>query len=518
LSLFLGLVTIYSVFGVSKNAEMLDNYLTKEIVFSGITWKVRSGTGNPGNNKWSDSSESVWVDENGILHLKIRRINGLWYCSEIYSDETVGYGEYRFYVASNVENLDKNIVVGLFTYFDDENEIDIEFSKWGNEAETEMGNYATQPATIQGNSLSFELGLNGSYSTHRFIWKPNEIDYKSWHGHEKVATETTLIQNWKYTGANIPSPGNEELIINAWLYKGLPPNDGQEAEILIKSVRVYKPPVIADQEISIPENTPVASILDSLNTPGFLPDELDFVIEEGNEDGLFSISETGKIILEKELDYEKSAIQNLTVVAQKGDMTDTARITINIENVNDNAPSIKDTLFQVSEDLPVESVIGALVFNDADGDSVTFSIVSGNDEGIYSIAADGEIVLKQSLDYGINRFDTLSVIASDGLFAIRVKVVVEINNVIQQSSVLYKQMERISVYPNPVCDVLNIEFGTESNFIVSILSLDGKYFTCKEISREGRFLSLDISNLTSGVYIVGFENESAKYSSKFVKN
>ena len=198
-------------------------------------------------------------------------------------------------------------------------------------------------------------------------------------------------------------------------------------------------------------------------------------------------------------------------------MTDTARITINIENVNDNAPSIKDTLFQVSEDLPVESVIGALVFNDADGDSVAFSIERGNEEGIYSIAADGEIVLKQSLDYGINRFDTLSVIASDGLFAIRVKVVVEINNVIQQSSVLYKQMERISVYPNPVCDVLNIEFGTESNFIVSILSLDGKYFTCKEISREGRFLSLDISNLTSGVYIVGFENESAKYSSKFVK-
>lgn len=325
--------TILSAFCQSnlKNAETF--YSTRELTFSGITWNVRSGTGNPGANNWSDSAESVWVDEDGILHLKIREINGEWYCSEIYSDITVGYGEYRFYVASNVENLDQNVVVGLFTYLNDKNEIDIEFSKWGNAAGNNMGNYATQPARTAGNSHSFELGLNGSYSTHRFIWKPDGIDFKSWHGHNVSSSENTLIENWKYTGNNIPVPGDEKLILNLWLFQGNPPADGQEVEVLIKSVNVYKPPVVEDLEVSIPEDTQVSSVIDSLSTPGYAPTDLDFTIAEGNDLDLFSISELGKIVLEKNVDYETADFHQLKVVAGKGDMHDTAIVQIHVENV-----------------------------------------------------------------------------------------------------------------------------------------------------------------------------------------
>ena len=32
------------------------------IQFAGINWNIRSGTGGPGPNNWSNSSNSVWVD------------------------------------------------------------------------------------------------------------------------------------------------------------------------------------------------------------------------------------------------------------------------------------------------------------------------------------------------------------------------------------------------------------------------------------------------------------------------
>ena len=41
------------------------------ISWAGHTWDVRSGTGDPGGNNWSSSSNNVWVDAQNNLHLKI---------------------------------------------------------------------------------------------------------------------------------------------------------------------------------------------------------------------------------------------------------------------------------------------------------------------------------------------------------------------------------------------------------------------------------------------------------------
>jgi uncharacterized protein (TIGR02145 family) len=89
------------------------------IHFAGLIWDIKSGYGGPGPNYWSDSPQNVWLDDSGQLHLKIRQDendSNKWYCSEIIAQQSYGYGEYRFYVSSNVNNLDSNIVVGLFTY------------------------------------------------------------------------------------------------------------------------------------------------------------------------------------------------------------------------------------------------------------------------------------------------------------------------------------------------------------------------------------------------------------------
>jgi len=69
----------------------------KIITWSGYIWKVKAQykeATDPGPNYFSDSYDSVYVDKLGNLHMKIRKINNVWYSSEIINTEQFGYGKY----------------------------------------------------------------------------------------------------------------------------------------------------------------------------------------------------------------------------------------------------------------------------------------------------------------------------------------------------------------------------------------------------------------------------------------
>jgi hypothetical protein len=86
------------------------------ISFAGFEWVVKASPRfDPGPNAWSDSIDNVFVDSRG-LHLRITNVNGSWYASEVVLNQTLGYGEYVFRVASSLERLDPNVVFGMFTY------------------------------------------------------------------------------------------------------------------------------------------------------------------------------------------------------------------------------------------------------------------------------------------------------------------------------------------------------------------------------------------------------------------
>ncbi|MBC8232168.1 T9SS type A sorting domain-containing protein [bacterium] len=211
------------------------------ISFSGYDWEVKASKDpvGPGPNRFSDSEEDVWVDADGQLHLKIVQRDEKWYCTEVINKETLGYGQYIFYVASRVDLLDPNTVVGLFTW--DTNapqynyrEIDIEFAKWA-DPENDNAQFVVQPYDTPGNTHRFNIVLNGDYSTHLFEWRKNRIDFQSLHGHElPPPTEGHIIESWTYTGSDIPPTGSENARINFWLFEGKPPSNEQEAEVVIK--------------------------------------------------------------------------------------------------------------------------------------------------------------------------------------------------------------------------------------------------------------------------------------------
>ncbi|MBN1285424.1 MAG: DUF11 domain-containing protein [Anaerolineae bacterium] len=205
------------------------------IQFAGLQWIVKSGYNGPGPNHWSDDEQSVWVDTSGHLHLKVRAIDGIWHSAEVYSVEPTSYGMHRFFVIGRVDQLDANVVLGLFLYQDDAREIDIEFAKWGDPFNDKPGHYVVQP----GNEHDFPVTLNGTFTTHYISWMDSYVQFKSIHGHYLEPPQPWhLIQDWEYAGGGIPCEGDQLRIhMNLWLVGGESPLDGQEAEIVIKGIQ-----------------------------------------------------------------------------------------------------------------------------------------------------------------------------------------------------------------------------------------------------------------------------------------
>lgn len=227
--------------------------------FSGYKWNVRNGSGGPGPNKWSDDPSNVWVDTLGYLHLKILKTGDSWYCSEVYTQQSLGYAEYSFELVSDPELYDPNIVVGLFTYENDNREIDIEFAKWGNTQGLSSW-YTVQPAPYTPeNHFGFMMGLQGRVSSHSFRWTHDSIIFRSSTPYIlPISSKDSILAEWIYTGSSIPPPGNERLHLNFWLFQGKAPTNGESAEIIIRSVNI-------DRSQSVPGNRKLSNVRISPN-------------------------------------------------------------------------------------------------------------------------------------------------------------------------------------------------------------------------------------------------------------
>lgn len=222
------------------HTEAPPTFTTRIINFSGHEWIVRTSKDKkegPGPNLFSDSEENVWVDNDGRLHLKIVQRNGYWYCAGVTLKHSQGHKKYVFYLASRVDQLDENVVGGLFTYKNDDEEIDIEFSKWSNPT-NQNSQFTIQPAAKTGNKYRYDMDLKTSLSTHFFDWKANEIEFGSYQGHTLSPESEAIINSWTYKGSDIPPLNDERLKMNLWLFRGQSPTNAQPAEMIIERVEI----------------------------------------------------------------------------------------------------------------------------------------------------------------------------------------------------------------------------------------------------------------------------------------
>ena len=216
----------------------------KTITFAGYNWTVKSGSNiGPGPNSWEQ--DNVWLDREGYLHLALTNRGGRWHCSQVSMVERLGFGRYQFWVTERTDKLDPNVVLGLFNYPspdvgpDGTHEIDIEFAKWGN-PNVPIGNYTVWPARKGFNRAyqRFAVELSGDYTTQRFTWRSNSVTFQSLHGHRD--DDLGQFAAWLYQPSDpVNYIGDQPLRaqINLWLFKGQPPGNRQQVEIIVRSFK-----------------------------------------------------------------------------------------------------------------------------------------------------------------------------------------------------------------------------------------------------------------------------------------
>lgn len=235
-----------------KTEQTMLKAATTTISFSGYKWYVKGGTSlGPGPNNWT--AQNVWVDSAGKLHLRIsfNVATQKWECAEVWSTTSMGFGKYEWFVEGRIDQLDKNVVFGLFNYPtaaigpDGTNEIDIEYSKWGDDA-SNIGNFGVYPAKLISNyydwSTSFPVSLTGTYTTQRFTWSSSSINFQSLHGWTTGNTNQIFAKTFAPSNTKAKSyiPQKAEPVhMNLWLMRGLAPSNNTPVEVIISKFQKY---------------------------------------------------------------------------------------------------------------------------------------------------------------------------------------------------------------------------------------------------------------------------------------
>ena len=233
----------------------------RTIDFAGRTWRVKGpGYYGPGPNLFCDGPECVWVDQEGLLHMTVTESGGAWYSTEVVLEESPGYGDYIFTTVGRLDQLDPNVVLGIFLWqygpcwdpsylwWNPYNEIDVEFSRWGDPG-NDIGQFVAQPYDYPGNIHRFAASFSeGEITSHAFSWHSDHVEYRSWRGGPDDEEPANMISQWSYTGPHIPRPEQPRAHINLWR---LNESMVTEQEVVLADFRYYpEGTVAADRDVS----------------------------------------------------------------------------------------------------------------------------------------------------------------------------------------------------------------------------------------------------------------------------
>lgn len=241
------------------------------IDWKGRRWNVSERVGGPNNSTFK--ANNVAVDSNGNLVLKITKQGGIWTCAEVRLPQSLGYGTYIYTLASPVK-YEKNTVAAGFSYADDSNEIDVEFSYWG--GTTTNASWTVQPSPYTSkNHQRFNVpeGVPGYKVTVRFF--PNrDITFK-------VEDQNGAVLNeWKYTGTFTPKE-SQPWMFNLWL-QGNKANSTEQ----IMSIKdfVFVPQGAPIPPTPTPDPTPVPGIVAKAKAAGFSDSQAAFLTGKDYKD------------------------------------------------------------------------------------------------------------------------------------------------------------------------------------------------------------------------------------------
>ena len=193
------------------------------LLWCGHQWSVVT-SGMAGGN--TGSADNAFVDASGYLHLMITQVQGQWLCAEIFSTDLMGFGTYQWWVDARLDQLDPNVVFGLYPY--------------GPEAGIGNSDWVIYPAQAGGTktAAAYKVALTGSFTTSRFTWSSTGVEYWLMGGRQPLGTTANVMTTWTADPVNPLNNVPQQALpvgMNLWLYGGAAPSNGLPVEIIIYS-------------------------------------------------------------------------------------------------------------------------------------------------------------------------------------------------------------------------------------------------------------------------------------------
>jgi outer membrane protein OmpA-like peptidoglycan-associated protein len=219
-----------------------------------------------------------------------------------------------------------------------------------------------------------------------------------------VLSSTATTGSHRHTWGNFTSGGiGNQTFIDTYVF-----GNSTEESVTAVVAAANTPPTVDDGTFSVDENSANGTSVGTPTSNDPDGDFLEFTITAGNTGNVFAIDDlTGEITVNGALDEETTDQYILTIEVTDQVSTDTATITININDIND-APVADDQAVGVAEDI-AQSI--TLTANDQDLDGLTYSVVSGPTNGVLSGTAPNLTYTPNANYFG---GDSFTFIANDG--------------------------------------------------------------------------------------------------------
>jgi len=285
-------------------------------------------------------------------------------------------------------------------------------------------------------------------------------------------------------------------------------------------------PVLADQSFNIEENAIANSLIGTVVASDPEGSTLSYRIISGNDLGGFSIeTNTGNLnVLDASVfNAEVNPTFTLGVSVSDGNLSSSAQITISVMDL-DESPSVVDQIFSIDENSPNGTLVGTVEASDPEGATLTYSIVSGNEQGGFTLeAGTGAIAVADItvLDFETTPTFSFNIAVSDGNLSSIAVVAITLNDVDEVITDVSEELLDITfeVFPVPARDELNIQVENDQilNWEIGLIHFSGRELKVNFEFINPHAVKLDISDVPNGVYIVQLSNGEIVNRNKIYK-
>ncbi len=173
------------------------------------------------------------------------------------------------------------------------------------------------------------------------------------------------------------------------------------------------PSVSTEIQDSYAEDLSIGSVLVGVTISDPENQEVTYSIS-GEGSDKFTIDEAGNITLAESFDYETKASYALTVIATDGELSSETEVLINVGDINE-APSLSSALSSTSfsEDSALGTIIATSSVADPESNTITYSL-TGTGSEYFSVDENGNVTLKDTLDFETYTNYEITLVASDG--------------------------------------------------------------------------------------------------------